>query len=159
MTITIAQLPQSTRRVLVGRVVAALQADATLQALAVPVVHNPRNPQALAVGPLVLVIKDMPDKLEAFENGKPRRDLSFVLAAIARPSSSTGAQDADDHADRLHHHAASVIRAAQASYSTPAGPGQVRLKALVTEVQTVFEVQGLSVDGALVASTWSIRYQ
>lgn len=158
MTTTIAQLPQSTRRVLVGRVVAALQADATLQALAVPLVHNPRSPQALAVGPLVLVIKDMPDKLEAFENGKPRREASFVLAAIARPSSTTGAQDADDHADRLHLAAANAIRAAQASYSNQ-GANPVRLKALVTEVQTVFEVQGLQTDGALVASTWSIRYQ
>lgn len=155
---TIANLPASIRRTLVLRVLNVLRTDATLQALGVPVVHNPRSPQALAAGPLVLVLKDMPDKLDGFENGKPRRDVSFVLAAIARPSATAGEQEADDHADRLHHHAATAIRAAQASYSNPGGE-QPRLKALVAEVQTVFEVQGLQVDGALVASTWSIRYQ
>jgi hypothetical protein len=34
--------------------------------------------QLLATFALVLVIKDMPDKLEAFENGKPRRDIHHL---------------------------------------------------------------------------------
>lgn len=156
----ITTLPKSPRRVVLERVIQALLASPDLQVVGAVLLLNPRSPGALAeVGPLVLVLKDGPDRLDAHENGRPRRESTFVLAAIARLGSGTGAQEADDHADRLHCAAVRAITSAQKSYSEPQGDSGVRLKALVSEVSTVFQVEGLQVDGGLVASTWSIRYQ
>lgn len=153
-------MPPSPRGILMGRVIQALLGSAELQSVGAVLLRNPRTPASLAeAGPLVLVIKDSPDSLSGREGGRQVREATFVLAAIARLNSDTGSQDADDHADRLHHAAARAIAGAQKSYSDPSGDPPVRLKAMVKETAAMFEVKGLEVDGALVASTWSISYQ
>lgn len=158
MTTTIADLPQSARRYLFGQVVDRLRADATLASLGVAIKVNPRSPAELADAPLAIVLRELPDTLVDHESGKPKRQLTFVMAAIARQASATAAQQADDHADRLHCHASSVIRSGQGQYGSQQ-PGLPRLKAPVEEQSVLFKIEGLDVDGALAASTWSIRYQ
>lgn len=159
MTATvITDLPISPRRYLFNQVVARLLADAKLLSLGVLVKVNPRTPAELADAPLAIVLRELPDTLVDQESGKPKRQLTFVMAAIARHASATGAQQADDHADRLHCHASSVIRSAQGQYGSQQ-PGLPRLRAPVEEQSVVFKVEGLDVDGALAASTWAIKYQ
>lgn len=157
---TIADLPISPRRYLTLQVLAALKSNADMQHLGVVVHHNPRTPAVLGSAPLAIVIKDMPDKLDASTGGRPKRSMSFVLAAVARISDDAGQQNADDRADRLHFFAANLLRRMnKTDLVMGEASGIFRLASLVNEDSTVTQVQGLEVDGALVASTWSIAYQ
>lgn len=153
------QLPNSPRRLVLDVVMSVLQNSAAIQSTGAVLLRNPRGPVVAEAGSLLLIVQDGPDTLGGYEGGRQVRESTFTLAAVARLSNLTGTQQADDHADRLHYAAAQAISASQAEYSGQQGKSRVRIRSLVKEVATLFKLENIEVDGALVASTWSFRYQ
>ena len=153
-----AHLTHSARYSMMPHIVNAVRNDADVVAAGAVVLYNPRNPSELQNHPLAVVIKFQRDNAPNRQHGLQEREVVFVVASIARIKSDTaGAQEADLHADKLHLAVAKAIRSAQIDIST-SDPMQPRAGALI-EGDTTTEVQGLHVDGALVATTWSFKYQ
>ena len=153
-----AHLPNSAAWSFVNVIVQHLNADAAIQSTSATIKLNPRTPAALGNGALVIVVKSQSDSLISKTGGWADREHRFVLACIARSTTAGGVQDADAQADRLHEAASAAVRDAQALLSTSAAFDK-RVKATLSQENIVYQVEGLHVDGALVASTWVFKYQ
>lgn len=122
----------------------ALRAAAALDG--VPVLDNPRDPQAIRAGSRIVFVEDQADRFldQAGQQGK--RCYVFTLGVICRGADDRAGADADYEA------AEAAIRGAHGELLRDLRCGPLR------ETEIVFRAEGIDVGGALVLGTFEIEY-
>jgi hypothetical protein len=140
---------QSSGYGITAALVAAIAADPALATL--PLVRNPRRPQHLARGPLVLIVAEKGDTLITNPGSAELRRRAITLGAIARGDGDAVEAAADALYQRLHLVTFTALRELQRI------PQSVVRKIAERDVQ--FSVEELDVDGAVVVGGWEIDYR
>lgn len=113
------------------------------------VIRNPRHAAALDKGAQVIFVKEQSDALLEAQGSNEKRKLTLAIAVVSRN------EDADADADLLHQRLGKAVRRLAVAPATGVAAMPWRTMA---EVDVRFSVEGLDVDGALIASVWEFTY-
>ncbi len=142
---TLADLPHSPGWAITSVLLSSIGSDALLSAL--PLVRNPRRPQHLDKGDVVLILAERADTLQSAAGVAETRQRTLTLGVLCR------AQGADAQADAVYHHVHRIAYAALQALQT-AGHAQK-----IAETGVQFYVDDIDIDGAIVVGGWAIDYR